>query len=244
MKAWTGPFGDPLRREVVRVEPVGIRAPEPHVALRGERPDQDDVVLADPVPAEQAVLEAAPDRDRHRRVDPQRLLDHLRRVRQARQVVVAQVVLRVAAGDPVDLGDEPGLDVRARGEDRDQPRGRDRRPVEAVGEVHEDLVAHGLGVEELTGLGVRRADQAAEQVDRLASRARVPVGRARGRPRSRTAPRCGGGRPCGARGRRDRPTGRSRGGGRRRGGCSPSCWPEPPPRTRAAAPSPSSRPKS
>ena len=53
-------------------------------------------------------------------------------------------------------------------------------------------------VEERTGLGVRRADQAAEQVDRLACRARVPVGPARGRPPCGTAPRCGAGRPSAA----------------------------------------------
>src|SRR6266480_7775124 len=56
--------------------------PVARVALRGERPDEDHVVLPDPVAAEHPVLEAAADRDRHRRVDPHRLLDHLCRVRQ------------------------------------------------------------------------------------------------------------------------------------------------------------------
>ena len=170
------PSGDLVHGELLRVEAVRLRAPVARVTLRGERADQDDVVLPDPVAAERPVLEAAPDGDRHRRVDPHRLLDHRGGVGQRHQVVVAQVVVRVAAGDPVDLGDQLLLHVRVRGQHVGQPRGRDRRAVEAVGQVHEDLVADGLGVEELAGLRVRRTHQPAEQVGLRPERAGVHPG--------------------------------------------------------------------
>ena len=170
------PAGDLVHGELLRVEPVRLRAPVARVTLRGERPDQDDVALPDPVAAERAVLEAAPDGDRHRRVDPHRLLDHLRGVRQRHQVLVPQVVVWVAAGDPVDLGDQLLLHVRVGGQHVGQPRGGDRGAVEAVGQVHEDLVADRLGVEELAGLRVRRADQPGEQVGLRPERAGVHPG--------------------------------------------------------------------
>ena len=170
------PPGDLVHGELLRVEAVRLRSPVARVALRGERADQDDVALPDPVAAERPVLEAAPDGDRHRRVDPHRLLDHRGGVRQRHQVVVAQVVVRVAAGDPVDLGDQLLLHVRVRGQHVGQPRGRDRRAVEAVGQVHEDLVADRLGVEELAGLRVGRAHQPAEQVGLRPERAGVHPG--------------------------------------------------------------------
>ena len=170
------PASDLVHGELLRVEPVRLRAPVARVTLRGERPDQDDVVLPDPVAAERAVLEAAPDGDRHRRVDPHRLLDHRGGVRQRHQVVVPQVVVWVAAGDRVDLGDQLLLHVRVGGQHVGQPGGRDRGAVEAVGQVHEDLVADRLGVEELAGLRVRRADQPAEQVGLRPERAGVHPG--------------------------------------------------------------------
>jgi hypothetical protein len=110
------------------------------------------------------------------RVDPHRLLDHLGRVRQCHQVVVLQVIVGVAAGDLVDLGDQLLLDVRVRADDIGEPRPRDRRPVETVREVHEDLVADGVDVQQFAGLGIRRGRQAAEQVRLLPGWAGVQAG--------------------------------------------------------------------
>ena len=167
------PVHNPVRFEPRRVERVRLGPPVARITLRGERADQDDVALADPVAPEHPVLKAAPDRDRLRRVDAQGLLDHLGDVRQRQQVVVLQVVVRVAAGDPVDLGQHLLLDLGVAGQDRRQPGPGDRRPVEAVRQVHEHLVADRLPVEVLAGLRVRRAHQAAEQVVLRAQRGGV-----------------------------------------------------------------------
>ena len=167
------PVHNLVRFEPRRVERVRLGPPVARITLRGERADQDDVALADPVAPEHPVLEAAPDRDRLRRVDAQGLLDHLGDVRQRQQVVVLQVVVRVAAGDPVDLGQHLLLDLGVAGQDRRQPGPGDRRPVEAVRQVHEHLVADRLPVEVLAGLRVRRAHQAAEQVVLRAQRGGV-----------------------------------------------------------------------
>ena len=115
-----------LHRELLRIEPVGVPPPVARVALRGERPDENDVAPPDAIAAEHPVLETAADRDRHRRVDPHRLLDHLRGVRQRHQVVVLQVVVWVAVSDPVDLGDQLLLHIRVSREDIGEPRSDDR----------------------------------------------------------------------------------------------------------------------
>ncbi len=102
-----------LHGELLRVELARVLTPVAGIALCGEGPDEDHVALADAVATQHPVLQAAANRHRHGRIDPHRLLDHLRRVRQRHQVVVLQVVVGIAAGDPVDLGDQLLLDVGA-----------------------------------------------------------------------------------------------------------------------------------
>ena len=76
----------------------------------------------------------------------------------------------------VDLGDQLLLDVRVRADHIGEPRPRDRRPVEPVREVHEDLVTDGAGVQQFAGLGIGRGHQPAEQVRLLPGRVGVPAG--------------------------------------------------------------------
>jgi hypothetical protein len=162
-------LGLALGREALGVEALGV-GPELRVAVGdpGEQHDvraRRDVVVADPVAGVRAPAHAG-----RRRVEPHRLLEHHRRVRQPLDVLSGR---RAIAEHRVDLLVEALLCLGVVAEQVQRERQGDRRRVVAREHEDQDLVAD-LGVVERVAV-VARVDQQAQQIV-PAGRLRAPLG--------------------------------------------------------------------
>jgi hypothetical protein len=151
--------------EVVGVELVGVLAPHALVTVQRQRMHDDHVLLLDRVLAADGRVFLGAHRDgRRRRVQPQRLFQHLHHVLQAIDLRIGRLLRGVGPEHAVDLGLRLGQGLGV----LQQEVGRERQQA-AGGFVSRDekfdaLVADHLVVELLATLLVHARDHVAQQV--------------------------------------------------------------------------------